>query len=118
MVNPEFDWGDEFEEYLNSLSTKDEAKLRALIDRVENTELQDSIRKERVKKLDDDFYELRAQTDEHWLRGCYFHIQGTKYYITHGFSKKTNTTPRREIRRAKVIRGTFWSTRIKRGDET
>lgn len=70
MVKPIFDWGTEFDEYLSSLNIKDEAILRALIDRVENTELQDSIRKERVKKLTDDIYELRAQTDEHWLRGC------------------------------------------------
>ena len=117
MVKPEFDWGQEFETFLNSLSTKEEAKFRALIDRVENTDLQDSIRKDRVKKLDDDIYELRAQTNDHWLRGCYFQIKGTEYYITHGFSKKTNTTPAREIRRAKTIRKAFWSAGIKRRDE-
>ena len=38
MVKPEFDWGQEFETFLNSLSTKEEAKFRALIDRVENTD--------------------------------------------------------------------------------
>lgn len=109
MAKPEFDWGDEFEEYLNSLSVKDEAKIRALIDRVEKTDLRDSIRKERVRKLDDNLYELRARTDEHWLRGCYFQIKGTNYYITHGFNKKTNKTPNREIRRAKNIRRDFLS---------
>ena len=75
MVKPTFDWGHEFDKYLNSLSVKDEVKFRALIDRVENMELQDSIRKERVKKLTDDIYELRTQTDEHWLRGCYFKLR-------------------------------------------
>lgn len=118
MVKPEFDWGQEFETFLNSLSTKEEARFRALIDRVENTDLQDSIRKERVKKLNDDIYELRAQTNDHWLRGCYFQIKGTEYYITHGFSKKTNTTPAREISRAKKIRKVFWSAGNKRrGDK-
>lgn len=117
MVKPEFDWGEEFEAFLNLLSTKDEAKFRALIDRVENTNLQDSIRKERVKKLADDIYELRAQTSDHWLRGCYFQIRGTEYYITHGFSKKTNATPAKAIRRAKAIKTAFWSTRNKRRNE-
>lgn len=116
MVKPEFDWGEEFETFLNSLNTKEEAKFRALIDRVENTDLHDSIRKERVKKLDHDIYELRAQTNDHWLRGCYFQIQGTEYYITHGFSKKTNATPTREILRAKAIKKAFWSARNKRRD--
>jgi phage-related protein len=117
MVKPEFDWGEEFETFLTSLSTKEEAKFRALIDPVENTDLQDSIRKERVKKLDDDIYELRAQTNDHWLRGCYFQIQGTEYYITHGFSKKTNATSVREISRAKKIRKLLWSAGSKRRDE-
>jgi len=35
MTKPEFDWGSEFEDYLNSLNIKDEAKFRSLIDRVE-----------------------------------------------------------------------------------
>lgn len=117
MVKPEFDWGEEFETFPNSLSTKEEAQFRALIDRVENTDLQDSIRKERVKKLDNDIYELRSQTNDHWLRGCYFQIQGTEYYITHGFSKKTNRTPTREIRRAKAVKKAYWSARIKRRND-
>lgn len=109
MVKPEFDWGVEFEEYLKSLSVKDEAKFRALIDRVEKTDLLDSIRKERVKKLDNNLYELRSRTDEHWLRGCYFQVKDTNYYITHGFNKKTKKTPSREIRKAKNIRNHFLS---------
>ena len=117
MVKPEFDWGQEFETFLNSLSTKEEAKFRALIDRVENTDLQDSIRKERVKKLDDDIYELRVQTNDHWLRDCYFQIKVTEYYITHRFSKKTNRTPTREIRRAKAVKKAYWSARIKRRND-
>lgn len=104
MLIPEFDWGKEFDDYLSSLSVKDEAKLLALIDRVENTTLQDSIRKERVKKITSDIYELRTQTNEHWLRGCYFHVKENRYYITHGFNKKTNKTPKREIERARSIK--------------
>lgn len=109
MIKPEFDWGDEFEKFLNSLSNKDEAKFRALIDRVESTNLHESIRKERVKKLDDHIFELRARTDEHWLRGCYFQVRGANYYITHGFSKKTRKTPSKEITKAQKIRKDYFS---------
>lgn len=35
MVEPEFDRRKDFNEYLESLSLKDEAKIRALIDRIE-----------------------------------------------------------------------------------
>ena len=109
--------GTEFDEYLSSLNIKEEAKIRALIERVENTELQDSIRKERVKKLTDDIYELRAQTDEHWMRGCYSQIKDKTYYITHVFSKKSNKTPRREINRAKKIREIYLNRQGRNEDE-
>lgn len=104
MAKPIFTWGDNFENYLSLLNDKDEAKLRAMIDRVEKTELHDSIRKKRVKKISENIYELRTQTDEHWLRGCYFQMEGTNYYITHGFNKKSNKTPIREIQKAEKIR--------------
>lgn len=104
MNKPEFDWGMEFQSYLDSLSEKDSAKFLAVIRRIEVSGIQDSIRKERVKRLEKDLYEIRAQTNEHWLRGCYFQLRGNQYYITHGFSKKSNQTPKKEIQRAKMIR--------------
>lgn len=111
MIRPEFDWGEEFDKFLYLLSDKDEAKMRAMIERVESTSLQDSIRKKRVKKLTKDIYELRTQTDEHWLRGCYFQIKENNYWITHGFSKKTNKTPKKEIQKANTLRTTFFMRR-------
>ncbi|MFC6169352.1 hypothetical protein [Loigolactobacillus jiayinensis] len=35
MAKPEFDWGPQFDECLATLNSKDEARIRALIDRVE-----------------------------------------------------------------------------------
>lgn len=96
MGKPEFEWEEGFDEYLNSLSKRDRAKILARIDRVQKIELTDSIRKEYVKKIDYNMYEIRARTDEHWLRGCYFQIKGSKYFITHGFNKKQNKTPKKE----------------------
>lgn len=111
MGKPTFNWGKEFESYLNSLSKKDAAKLLTMIERVEEFGLQDSIRKERVKRLDKNLYEIRALTNEHWLRGCYFQVKENTYYITHGFSKKSNKTPQKEINRAKTIRAIYKYTR-------
>ncbi|WP_455239798.1 type II toxin-antitoxin system RelE/ParE family toxin [Veillonella sp.] len=33
-----------------------------------------------------------------------FHASHNKYIVTHGFTKKTQKTPSREIQRAKVIK--------------
>lgn len=45
MNKPEFDWGVEFQSYLDSLSEKDSAKFLAVIQRIEVSGIQDSIRK-------------------------------------------------------------------------
>lgn len=89
------------------IKQKDAARLAKIINRIQEFGIEDSIRKERVKKFDDSIYEIRAMTNEHWMRGCYFQINQNQYYITHGFSKKTTKTPRKEIVRAKVIRKAF-----------
>ena len=36
-------------------------------------------------------------------RALYFHWKGSRYIITHGFSKKTQKTPRKEILHALAI---------------
>lgn len=114
MVRPAFEWEEEFDKYLDSLSKKDRAKILARIDLVQKIELVDSIRKEYVKKLDDTIYEIRARTDEHWLRGCYFHVEGTRFYITHGFNKKQNKTPKKEITKAKKIKDSMLEILLRR----
>lgn len=58
----------------------------------------------RVKKLDDDLYEIRAKTPDKLIRSIYFQIQNNQYFITHGFIKKQQKTPRREIDKAKNIK--------------
>jgi phage-related protein len=114
MAKPKFSWGQEFEDYLNSLNKKDFAKMKKLIEVIENDELLHSIKKQRVKKLQKEIYEIRLQTNEHWLRGCYFHVEGANYYITHGFNKKTNRTPKREMEKARKIRTRYI---LRRSDE-
>ena len=114
MVKPEFEWEEEFDNYLDSLSKKDRAKILARIDLVQKIDLVDSFKKEFVKKLDDNLYGIRARTDEHWLRGCYFQIEETGFYITHGFNKKQNKTPKKEITKAKKIRSSMLEILLKR----
>lgn len=117
MAKPKFAWGKDFTDYLESLSNKDKARMLTLIQKVEQSDLQVSIRKKRVRKLNDELYELRIQTDEHWLRGCYFHIHNNEYYITHGFNKKTNKTPHIEINKAIRIRKAWYLNKEQEKDE-
>ena len=55
----------EFEEFYNSLPTKDRNKLRATIDMIEKAGIHPAIQLEWVKKLDSEIYEIRSNIFEH-----------------------------------------------------
>lgn len=51
--------------------------------------------------------EIRLKCPNSIQRALYFHIINNRYIITHGFTKKTQKTPKREIIHAKQIRREF-----------
>ena len=97
----------EFEEFYNSLPTKDRNKLRATIDMIEKAGIQPAIQLEWVKKLNSEIYEIRSKISSNIQRALYFHIKNNQYIITHGFTKKTQKTPTKEIKKAKQIKQEF-----------
>ncbi|MDU7639317.1 MAG: type II toxin-antitoxin system RelE/ParE family toxin [Veillonella dispar] len=97
----------EFEEFYNSLPTKDRNKLRATIDMIEKAGIHPAIQLEWIKKLDSEIYEIRSKISSNIQRALYFHIRNNQYIITHGFTKKTQKTPTKEIIKAKQIKQEF-----------
>ena len=97
----------EFEEFYNSLPTKDRNKLRATIEMIEEAGIQAAIQLEWVKKLDSEINEIRSKVSSNIQRALYFHVKNNQYIITHGFTKKTQKTPIKEIERAKQIKYEF-----------
>ncbi len=97
----------EFEEYLDALPDQDAAKLITVIRKTEHQGLQTAISQQWVKKLRDGIFELRSQFGSNAQRALYFHRTGTRYVITHGFTKKTNRTPAKEIEKAKRLRDEY-----------
>jgi len=51
--------------------------------------------------------EIRLKYPNSIQRALYFHVINNRYIITHGFTKKTQKTPKREIIHAKQIRREF-----------
>ena len=51
--------------------------------------------------------EIRLKCPNSIQRALYFHVINNRYIITHGFTKKTQKTPKREIIHAKQIRRKF-----------
>ncbi|WP_342387897.1 type II toxin-antitoxin system RelE/ParE family toxin [Salinicoccus bachuensis] len=98
---------DNFEAYLATLTEKEQDKLVARILEIEHQGLQVARRMKWVKKLDDDLYEIRCQFSNNIQRVLYFQEKDNKFVITHGFSKKTQKTPAREISKARRMRNKY-----------
>ena len=62
------------------------------------------IKEKLSKHIEDGIFELRTYLSDRIARTLYFYLKGAKVIITHGFIKKTQKTPSKEIERAKVLR--------------
>jgi len=60
-----------------------------------------SIKEPYVKPLGEKLYEIRAKDPKGIYRVIYFAYTGRRFVLLHGFTKKTQKTPRKEIEIAK-----------------
>ncbi|MBF0200331.1 MAG: type II toxin-antitoxin system RelE/ParE family toxin [Desulfamplus sp.] len=104
-----------FKEFVLSLPSTAQARVFATINyfldlKNENLPIKESL----SKHLEDGIFELRIASSDTIVRALYFYQKGAKIIITHGFIKKTQKTPRKEIERAKEFRDVYQD---KQGDE-
>jgi len=97
----------EFIEFLESLPEKDQQKLLAVISNVQEYGILKAQKMKWVKKVGKNLFELRSELRGNIQRAIYFHVVDSRFIITHGFSKKTQKTPAREIAHAVEIRNEF-----------
>jgi phage-related protein len=104
-----FTFSPDFSKYLDSLDSKSAASLLSRIEKIEEQGLRVASAKEWIKTLDskEKIYEVRARSNEVFPRGVYFKISKEEYYLTHGFNKKKNKTPQKEIKRAINIKQVY-----------
>lgn len=89
-------------DFLEGLSPKMQAKM---LDKIRYLhELGPALRRPHSRHLEDEIYELRAQAEGNISRILYFFVIGDKAVLTHGFVKKTQHTPQKEIKRAEKYR--------------
>lgn len=94
-----------FEEFVLGLPIEERAKLFETINyflELKNQHL--PIKESLSKHLEDGIFELRISLLRKIARTLYFYQKGAKIIITHGFIKKAQKTPRKEIQRAKELR--------------
>ena len=91
-----------FEGFMEDLPAKLRAKVLRDIDLLER--FGNELREPYSKALGNDIFELRTIMGNDSTRTLYFFFVDRKIVITHGFVKKQNKTPRREIERAMEYR--------------
>ncbi len=92
-------------EFIQSLDPKMEAKMIHTIDMLE--EHGGALREPYSKRLGEGIFELRAQEGYNISRELNFVFVGNSAVLTHGFIKKRQKTPPREIERAKRYRNDY-----------
>lgn len=82
-------------EWLDSMSRKDRATAQNRIDRLAVLGIR--ARAPLVKPLGDKLYELRWEVTNRQHRIIYFAWTGQTFVLLHGFVKKTQATPKRDL---------------------
>ncbi|WP_064505409.1 type II toxin-antitoxin system RelE/ParE family toxin [Companilactobacillus ginsenosidimutans] len=95
-------------EFMDSLPRKDRGKLISQLKYIKSEGMLIAINKQIVKKLDSNIFEIRSSLNHNIQRLLYFSISNNSYIITHGFTKKTQRTPIRQIDRAIKIRREYF----------
>lgn len=93
-------------EFLDGLDIKMRQKMLRSIQALQDMGI--SLRMPLSEALEDGIFELRAKSGTNISRVMYFFIIGNQAVLTHGFIKKTQKTPRRELQRAKDIRADYF----------
>ena len=101
-------------EFLLSLDKKMQAKLSGLLDVLE--EKGNELREPYSKHLEDGIFELRGKVGNDISRVLYFFYYEGKIIVTNGFIKKTQKTPRKQIKIAKERRKDYME-RVKKNAE-
>lgn len=90
-------------EFLSSLDKEDQTKFRALFDKLRESESGILSNRQKFKKLQGcDIWEFISKP---YRIFCFRHQ--TTWYLTNGFVKKSNNTPRKEIKVAEEIKKEF-----------
>lgn len=106
MIKKTIIYSEAVDDFLSSLSEKPRSKILYNITQVANGRID----KELFKKLDDVIWEFRTFYGGIWYRILAFWDTETDALIvtTHGFCKKSDKTPKKEIDRANAVRAEYF----------
>jgi phage-related protein len=99
-------------EFLLGLDEKTRARFRWSMEqlRVRNTQAREPL----VKHLEGDLWELREESGTNIYRVVYCFFTGRRIVFLHGFQKKSQKTPRRELEQARRYHEDFLARQERR----
>ncbi len=92
-------------EWFEAQDAKTQAKLLWVFDLLEESGVE--VGMPHVKPLEDKLYEIRIRVDKNAYRIIYFLYTGQQFILLHGFHKKTQKTPTKELKLAKKYLAAF-----------
>ena len=104
------------EAFLDSLDPKTRARFLWSMEqlRVRNVQAREPL----VKHLEDKLWELREESRTNIYRIIYFFYTGRRIVFLHGFQKKTQKTPKKELELARARYEDFLNREEENGGET
>ena len=99
-------YGGYFEEFMSSLSLKEQQKVDYLISLLAT---QDRLPTKFIKFIKDGLYELRVMWENNIYRVFFIFVEGNIVVLFSGFQKKTKKTPQAEIDKALKIKEAYYA---------
>ena len=93
------------ESWIRSLAAESRAEVLTVVDLLERHGVE--LEMPYTRHLGDGLWELRVRDRSGIYRVIYFHWKGRTFGLLHGFSKKTQTTPKGELDLARSRRATW-----------
>lgn len=101
-------------DWYESLDEKTKAKLIWIFQLLETNGVE--LGMPYIKPLGDKLYEIRADVNRNAFRVVYFLYTGRRFILLHGFQKKTQKTPTKELARARTYLEDFLERNIESTD--
>lgn len=99
-------YGGYFDDFMESLTEKEQEKVQYGLLLLKT---QDRLSKKFVKFIKEDLYELRTEYNGNIYRVFFIFDEGNIVVLFHGFQKKTQETPEKEIKKAIKIKKEYYA---------
>ena len=101
-------YGSYYDDFMNTLTASEKKKIHYILDLLAT---EDRISTKFVKYIKDELYELRALYNGNIYRIFFIFDEGRIVVLFNGFQKKSQETPKKEIKKALSIKKAYYENK-------